>query len=126
MQDEFDAATAGDAHANDDYTGTGPDVGPPPPPQTFPAALAAPAETTPAEPTEETTALAEPDTGGSGTDENADGVISVDEANRDQLEAAVIEHDLDVKGTGADGYVTVSDFKSALADAGVTEIAKAP
>lgn len=121
MQDEFDAATAGDAHANDDYTGTGPDVGPPPPPQTFPAlaGAAAPAtETAPEEP------AAEPDdVGGSGTDENADGVISVDEATRDQLVTAA--EGLDVKGTGSSGYVTADDLKSALKGAGVTEVAKA-
>lgn len=112
---ELAAPVAGDEHANDEYGVTSAVAGPPVPPETFPDLLA---EQQSVQQGGDRELL--PDSGGSGTDENADGVISVDEANREQLEAASAS--LDVTGTGSGGYVTTEDMKRALKDAGITEV----
>lgn len=115
-ENELAAAVAGDEHANDEYGVTSAVAAPPVPPEVFPEPLA-----------EALADSSSPDAGGSGADEDADGAISVDEANREQLEAAVAAEDppLDVTGTGSGGYVTTEDMKSALKAAGVTTVTEA-
>lgn len=113
MQDEETgaAATAGDEHANDEYAVTAAEAQAPPPPETF---------TSVPEPD------AEPDGGvQDGPEPDADdGKIAVADASREQLELAIDEAELDVKGTGSGGYVTVEDMQKALTDAGVTRVEK--
>lgn len=129
-EDVLDAPVADDPHANDGYTVSSAIGGQAVPPAVFPEELARQQSPTQGGDTGESATAAPASDGsderaGSGTDEDGDGKISVDEASREQLEAAV-PADLTVPGTGSNGYVTVDDLKAALKAEGITEVAAAP
>lgn len=124
-----------ETHANDEYEVTSALAGPPPPTTVFPEELAKQqspeqggdtGEGGAAHPAPDDTDQRGADAEGSGADTDGDGQVSLDEASREQLEAAVDDKELDVKGTGSNGYVTVDDMKSALSEAGVTSVAADP
>lgn len=110
-QDEGVAAIAGDEHANDEYGVDSALAGPPVPPEVFPDELAKQQSREQGGEDERT------------ADATADAEkVSVDQANKEQLEAAVSAYKLDVKGTGSNGGVTAEDLRKTLKGAGYTEI----